>query len=99
MTVEQRAKTKQALQRYGQKQPGRRWKDAPLWDAAIRQTLEYYDIHDPLRSALMRLRYFEHCTEEQTMGQLYIGRSTYQKAQLDLLSTVAVFAAQQGASF
>lgn len=47
----------------------------------------------------MRLRYFEHCTEEQTMGQLYIGRSTYQKAQLDLLSTVAVFAAQQGARF
>ena len=99
MTVEQRAKTKQALRRYGQKLPGRNWKDAPLWDTAIRQTLEYSDSCDPLRAQLMRLRYFEHCTEEQTMGQLYIGRSTYQKAQLDLLSTVAVFAAQQGARF
>jgi len=99
VTVEQRAKTKDALKRYGQKLPGRNWKDAPLWNAAIQQALDYYDAHDPLRSQLMRLRYFEHCTEEQTMGRLYIGRSTYQKAQLDLLSTVAVFAAQKGARF
>ena len=47
MTVEQRAKTKDALKRYGQKLPGRNWKDAPLWNAAIQQALDYYDACGP----------------------------------------------------
>ena len=46
---------------------------------------------------LMRLRYFERRTEDDTIERLHIGRSTYQKAQTDLLSTVAVYAAQYGA--
>ena len=45
----------------------------------------------------MRLRYFERRTEDDTIEQLHIGRSTYQKAQLDLLSTVAIYAARFGA--
>lgn len=35
--------------------------------------------------------------EEDVLERLCIGRTTYQKAQLDLLSTVAVFAARYGA--
>ena len=36
-------------------------------------------------------------TKHGTIERLHIGRSTYQKAQTDLLSTVAVYAAQYGA--
>ena len=50
-----------------------------------------------LRADLLRLRYFERRTEDDTIERLHIGRSTYQKAQSDLLSTVAVYAARFGA--
>ena len=30
------------------------------------------------------------------LEQLHIGRTTYQKAELDLLSTIAVYAAERG---
>ena len=52
---------------------------------------------DPLRADLLRLRYLERRTEDDTIERLHIGRSTYQKAQSDLLSTVAVYAARFGA--
>ena len=35
--------------------------------------------------------------EADVLEQLHIGRTTYQKAELDLLSTIAVYAAQNGA--
>ena len=44
----------------------------------------------------MRLRYFGNCTEQQVLDRLHIGRTTYQKAQQDMLSTVAICAAQRG---
>ena len=37
------------------------------------------------------------CKEADVLEQLHIGRTTYQKAELDLLSTIAVYAAQNGA--
>ncbi len=96
MTKEQRQLTKEALRRYGTRQ----WACSPAnagWQRAIERTLEYYQEVDPLRADLMRLRYFERRTEDNTIEQLHIGRSTYQKAQLDLLSTVAIYAARFGA--
>ena len=47
--------------------------------------------------ACSQLRYLERRKEEDVLERLCIGRTTYQKAQLDLLSTVAVFAARYGA--
>ena len=35
-------------------------------------------------------------TEEQVQDKLHIGRTTYQKANTDLLSTLAVYAARDG---
>ena len=96
MTREQIAKTKYALSRYGTRQ----WACHPVnrsWSRAIEKTLAYYDERDPIRSNLLRLRYLEHCKEEETIERLNIGRTTYQKAQLDLLSTVAICAARRGA--
>lgn len=52
---------------------------------------------DPIRAGLLQLRYLERRKEEDVLERLCIGRTTYQKAQLDLLSTVAVFAARYGA--
>lgn len=96
MTTEQRSKTKDALQRYG-KRFGRNSADRQAWANAIERTLLYYDERDPIRSKLLRLRYIERHTEEETIDLLHIGRTTYKKAQADLLSTVAVYAAQYGA--
>lgn len=67
------------------------------WRLAIERTIEYYQQEDPLRADLLRLRYLERRTEDDTIERLHIGRSTYQKAQSDLLSTVAVYAARFGA--
>ena len=52
--------------------------------------------HDPLRADLFELRYVQHRTEDDVMDRLHIGRTTYKKAQQDLLSTVAVYAAERG---
>ena len=96
MTEDQRAKTKLALRRYGTRQ----WACSPAnvgWRRAIERTMDYYQQTDPTRADLMRLRYFERRTEDDTIERLHIGRSTYQKAQTDLLCTVAVYAAQYGA--
>lgn len=95
MTVEQRAKTKAALHQYGYRLKrgdpvGKAWQDA------IEEALAYYDERDPVRSDLLRIRYFQHQTEAATIERLHIGRTTYQKAHLDLLSTVAVNAAKRG---
>ena len=35
-------------------------------------------------------------TEDDVIDQLHIGRTTYQKAHQDLLSTIAVYAAERG---
>lgn len=96
MTRDQRTKTKEALRHYGTRQ----WTRSPAnkaWANAIEQTMDYYRTADPIRAQLLQLRYFERRGEEETIDLLHIGRTTYQKAQLDLLSTVAVYAAQQGA--
>lgn len=50
-----------------------------------------------MRVQLFELRYVQNRTEEEVIEKLHIGRTTYKKAQQDLLSTVAVYAAQQGA--
>ena len=60
-------------------------------------TRQYYRTADPIRAGLLQLRYLERRKEEDVLERLCIGRTTYQKAQLDLLSTVAVFAARYGA--
>lgn len=96
MTPEQRNITRDALRKYGMRQ----WARTPenrRWSEAIRESLAYYEEHDPVRADLLRLRFFENRPEEEVIEQLHIGRTTYQKAQMDLLSTVAVNAARRGA--
>lgn len=95
MTLQQRRSVQSALRHYGL----RHWANSAenrLWRDAIDQALAYYDDHDPIRSDLMRLRYIQRRTEDQTIDRLHIGRTTYKKAHDDLLSTIAVFAAQRG---
>lgn len=96
MTLEQRNRVRLELRHYGKKH----WANSAnhqRWRDAIDETLRYYDETDPIRSELLRLRYIEKRTEEKTIEKLHIGRTTYQKAQDDLLSTVAIYAAQLGA--
>lgn len=83
------------LYRYGMRQRAR----SPVersWCAAIEEGLAYYRQNDPLRADLFELRYVQHRTEDDVIDQLHIGRTTYQKAHQDLLSTIAVYAAERG---
>src|SRR5699024_12290990 len=66
------------------------------WAQALRQPAAYYHRHDPIRAGILEQRYRRHLTEEQVQAQLHIGRTTYQKANTDLLSTLAVYAAREG---
>ncbi len=67
------------------------------WRAAIEEGVDYYKEHDPTRAQLFELRYVQNRPEEEVIELLHIGRTTYKKAQQDLLSTVAIYAAQKGA--
>lgn len=96
MTREQSKATKQAMRRYGTRQ----WARNPVergWRTAIEQSVDYYKEHDPLRAQLFELRYVQNRPEDEVIERLHIGRTTYKKAQQDLLSTIAVYAAQRGA--
>lgn len=66
------------------------------WRDAIEQSVAYYKQNDPLRAELFELRYVQNRPEDEVIEQLHIGRTTYKNAQQDLLSTVAVYAAQKG---
>ena len=69
MTKEQRQKTKLALRRYGTRQ----WAACPAnagWRLAIERTIEYYQQEDPLRAELLRLRYLERRTEDDTIERV-----------------------------
>ena len=96
MTPEQRAITRNALRKYGTRQWARTQENR-RWQEAIDESIAYYKEHDPIRADLLRLRYFENRPEEEVIERLHIGRTTYQKAQQDLLSTIAIRAAQRGA--
>ena len=96
MTPEQRDLTRNALRKYGE----RHWARTPenrRWQSAIDEGIDYYQAHDPMRADLLRMRFFERRPEDEILEQLHIGRTTYQKALQDLLSTIAVYAAQRGA--
>ena len=106
MTKEQREKTKLALRRYGT----RRFFCADElvsflsqylpWVLVPRSTFIYHyfaSVPFIILATAPGLRYLERRTEDDTIERLHIGRSTYQKAQSDLLSTVAVYAARFGA--
>ena len=67
------------------------------WAQALRRTAAYYERRDPIRAGILKERYRRHRTEEQVLEELHIGRTTYQKANTDLMSTLAVYAAQEGA--
>ena len=66
------------------------------WRDAIEQSVAYYKQNDPLRAELFELRYVQNRSEDEVIERLHIGRTPYKKAQQDLLSTVAVYAAQKG---
>ena len=90
MTKQQRDATRSALLAYGRRQ----WARSPVnrrWEKAIEDSMAYYKEADPIRG------YLQHRKEADVLEQLHIGRTTYQKAELDLLSTIAVYAAQNGA--
>lgn len=96
MTMSERDATRSALLAYGRRQ----WARSPVnrrWEKAIEDSMAYYKEADPIRADLLQLRYLQHRKEADVLEQLHIGRTTYQKAELDLLSTIAVYAAQNGA--
>lgn len=96
MTKEQKNTTRQALRRHCLKSraydPHR-----TAWTMAINEAEAYYRRTDPTCAELMRMRFFEGRREEEVLEALHLGRTTYQKMQMDVLSTVAIRAAHYGA--
>lgn len=96
MTAEQRRKTREALQNYGTRQ----WARSPAnwgWARAIQQTQEYYRTADPSVQACSSCATWSAARRRMCWSGSASDAPPYQKAQLDLLSTVAVFAARYGA--
>lgn len=52
--------------------------------------------HRPGVLELLRLRYIEGLREDAVIRALYIGRTTYYTKELEVLSTVGIYAAQAG---
>ena len=95
MTSEHRRQCRAALWHWQliERQPG---PETECWAHALRQTAAYYERRDPIWAGILEQRYRRHLTEEQVQDKLHIGRTTYQKANTDLLSTLAVYAARDG---
>ena len=97
MTIEHRRQCRNAMWNWGLIEQQQNDIHNACWAYALRKTAAYYERTDPIRSGIIRERYRHHLTEEQVVERLHIGRTTYQKANTDLLSTLAVYAAQIGA--
>lgn len=76
-----------------ERQPG---PEQECWAHVLRRTAAYYEKRDPIRAGIIEQRYRRHLTQERVIDLLHIGRSTFQKANEDLLSTLAVYAAKEG---
>ncbi len=96
MTTEQRHQCRAALWHWQLLERQTTDPKAACWAAAARRTAAYYERRDPIRAGIIEQRYRRHHTEEEVLDLLHIGRTTYQKANADLLSTLAVYAAQAG---
>ena len=66
------------------------------WGTVIRRAMDYYEKADPDCAKLLQLRYIDGLSEWETVGQLYIGRTTYYRKELEVLSTVGMYAARAG---
>lgn len=97
MTREQKKAVRRGLRAYGKAlEAGTPGDVLPGWAAIVERTTDYYSRHDRTCSELLRLRYLERKTEDETVEALYVCRSTYYRKELDALSTVAVYAAAAG---
>ena len=99
VTKQQKKDVRKALRRYGgeraeEKNTAAEWVRA--WGAVIRRAMDYYEKADPDCAKLLQLRYIDGLSEWETVGQLYIGRTTYYRKELEVLSTVGMYAARAG---
>ena len=88
MTKKQRKAVSRAL-----REPGSR---AAGWTGVLEKVRDYYAHTDPVCWELLRLRYIEGLREDAVIRALYIGRTTYYTKELEVLSTVGIYAAQAG---
>ena len=88
MTKKQRKAVRRAL-----REPESR---AAGWNGVLEKARAYYAHTDPVCWELLRLRYMEGMREDAVIKALYIGRTTYYTKELEVLSTVGIYAAQAG---
>ena len=88
MTREQKRRVRAELRACGQGKSD--------WAGVIALAMDYYEKADPDCAKLLQLRYIDGLSEWETVGQLYIGRTTYYHKELEALSTVGIYAAAAG---
>lgn len=87
MTKKQRKAVRRALREFDGSGP---------WVGVLDKVRDYYAQADPVCWELLRLRYIEGLREDAVIRALYIGRTTYYTKELEVLSTVGIYAAQAG---
>ena len=87
MTKKQRKAVRRALREFDGSGP---------WVGVLDKVRDYYAHTDPVCWELLRLRYIEGLREDAVIKALYIGRTTYYTKELEVLSTVGIYAAQAG---
>lgn len=84
------------MQCWGLLEGSRNVKDQ-LWLRAIQQTEDYYSHQTGSLSSIVFDLHFRHkMTKVETLQHGHMSNTTYEKAVTDILSTLAVFAAQMG---
>ena len=88
MTKKQRKAVRRALREPGSRTAG--------WNGVLEKVRDYYAHTDPVCWELLRLRYMEEIRKKEKIKALYIERNTYYTKELEVLSTVGIYAAQAG---
>ena len=88
MTKKQRKAVRRALREYDG--------HAGAWKRVLDKVRDYYAHTDPVCWELLQRRYLDGMREDDVIRALYIGRTTYYSKELEVLSTVGIYAAQAG---
>jgi len=95
VTKQQKKAVRKALRKYGRELEAGS-SEAAVWAGVTARAMDYYATADPACAELLRMRYLEGKSEWDVVGLLHIGRTTYYHKDLEVLSTVGMYAAQAG---
>lgn len=95
MTKQQKRKTREILRLYAAAEAGRAQMAAPA-RAAARAAVQAVEREGGAKAKLLKMRYLEGRRVHQVIEALYIGATTYNKLDIEAISTAAIVMAEHG---